>query len=79
MALPSSAAWALACDVVHANIEIVRTTRVPAVWAWLITVVILLLVHPAQPVVAAPVSVVLRRFPAESEPTLKYAMVDSTR
>ena len=56
---------------VHANTEIVSTTRVPFEWAVLMMLLSLELVHPAQPVVSVPSLLRLRRFPYRSAPTEK--------
>ncbi len=64
--------------VVQANTLTVRTTRVWAACAALMTRVMSALVQPAQPVVRLPLLSRFARLPALSAPTEKYAMVERT-
>ena len=78
VALPRSAAWAEAVELVQANTLAVRTTRVPCACAALITDVIAELVQPPHPVVTDPFALRFLRLPAVSAPTEKYAIVVRT-
>ena len=64
-------AWLFAWLVVQAKAWTVRTTRVPAWWAAVITFVSRELAQPLQPVLTDPSPFVLIRLPALSAPTPK--------